>query len=111
LIGSEDSGSSEASRVSCASDDACVAISQKAVRALRRGRRQTPRRGEEGQDQRSRGHKVEHAVDIGWEITVSTVLLSSKQAVPPQEIFEKLLFRMVQNGLVRGKTKTEYYFD
>jgi hypothetical protein len=42
---------------------------------------------------------------------VSTVLLSSKQAVPPQEIFEKLLFRMVQNGLVRGKTKTEYYFD
>jgi hypothetical protein len=42
---------------------------------------------------------------------VSTVLLSSKQAVPPQEIFEKLLFRMVQNGLARGKTKTEYYFD
>jgi hypothetical protein len=44
------------------------------------------------------------------EITVSSVLLSSKQTVPLEEIFEKLLFRMINDGLVRGRTKTKYYF-
>jgi hypothetical protein len=45
------------------------------------------------------------------EITVSTVLLSLKQAVPLEETIRKLLFNMIQDGLLRGKTKTEYYFD
>ena len=45
------------------------------------------------------------------EITVSTVLLSPKQAVPLEETIQKLLFSMIQDGLLRGKTETEYYFD
>ncbi len=45
------------------------------------------------------------------EITVSAVLLSPKQAVPLEETIQKLLFNMIQDGLLRGKTKTEYYFD
>jgi hypothetical protein len=45
------------------------------------------------------------------EITVSTVLLSPKQAVPLEETIQKLLFGMIQDGLLRGKTETEYYFD
>jgi hypothetical protein len=45
------------------------------------------------------------------EVTVSTVLLSPKQTVPLEEIVEKLLFNMIQDGLLRGKTKTQYYFD
>jgi hypothetical protein len=45
------------------------------------------------------------------EITVSTVFLSPKQAVPLEETVQKLLFNMIQDGLLRGKTKTENYFD
>ena len=45
------------------------------------------------------------------EITVSTVLLSPSRAVPLGETIQKLLFNMIQDGLLRGKTKTEYYFD
>lgn len=45
------------------------------------------------------------------EITVSTVLLSPKQTVPLEETMQKLLFSMIQEGLERGKTKTEYYSD
>ena len=45
------------------------------------------------------------------EITVSTVLLSPKRAVPLGEPIQKLLFNMIQDGLLRGETKTEYYFD
>jgi len=45
------------------------------------------------------------------EITVSTVLLSPSRAVPLEETIQKLLFSMIQDGLLRGKTKTEYYFD
>ena len=45
------------------------------------------------------------------EITVSTVLLSPRQAVPLEETMQKLLFSMIQDGLERGKTKTEYYSD
>ena len=45
------------------------------------------------------------------EITVSTVLLSPKQAVPLEETIQKLLFSMIQDGLLRGKTESEYYFD
>lgn len=45
------------------------------------------------------------------EITVSTVLLSPKQTVPLEETVQKLLFNMIQDGLLRGKTKSEGYFD
>jgi hypothetical protein len=45
------------------------------------------------------------------EVTVSTVFLSPKQAVPLEETVQKLLFNMIQDGLVRGKTKTEDYLD
>jgi hypothetical protein len=45
------------------------------------------------------------------EVTVSTVLLSPKQTVPLEETVQKLLFNMIQDGLLRGKTKTEDYFD
>ena len=45
------------------------------------------------------------------EVTVSTVLLSPKQTVPLEEAVQKLLFNMIQDGLLRGKTKTENYFD
>jgi hypothetical protein len=45
------------------------------------------------------------------EITVSTVLLSPKQAVPLEKTIQKLLSNMIQDGLLRGKTETEYYFD
>ena len=45
------------------------------------------------------------------EITSSTVLLSPKQTVPLEETIQKLLFNMIQDGLLRGETKTEYYFD
>jgi len=45
------------------------------------------------------------------EITVSTVLLSPARAVPLGETIQKLLFNMIQDGLLRGKAKTEYYFD
>jgi len=40
------------------------------------------------------------------EATVSTVLLSAKQAVPLQELVEKVLVRMIQDGLLESKTKT-----
>jgi hypothetical protein len=53
--------------------------------------------------------------NIVWEsageVTVSTVLLSPKQTVPLEETVQKLLFNMIQDGLLRGKTKTENYFD
>jgi hypothetical protein len=39
------------------------------------------------------------------------VLLSPKQTVPLEEAVQKLLFNMIQDGLLRGKTKTENYFD
>ena len=42
---------------------------------------------------------------------MATVLLSPKQTVPLEETIQKLLFNMIQDGLLRGKTKTEYYFD
>jgi hypothetical protein len=45
------------------------------------------------------------------EVTVSTVFLSPKQAVPLEETVQKLLFTMIQDGLLRGKTKTEDYLD
>jgi hypothetical protein len=45
------------------------------------------------------------------EVTVSTVLLSPKQTLPLEETVQKLLFNMIQDGLLRGKTKTENYFD
>ena len=45
------------------------------------------------------------------EVTVSTVLLSPKQTIPLEETVQKLLFNMVQDGLLRGKTKTEDYID
>ena len=45
------------------------------------------------------------------EVTVSTVLLSPKQIVPLEETVQKLLFNMIQDGLLRGKIKTENYFD
>jgi hypothetical protein len=45
------------------------------------------------------------------EITVSTVLLSPKQTVPLEETVQKLLLNMIQDGLLRGKTKTENYLD
>ena len=45
------------------------------------------------------------------EVTVGTVFLSSRKAVPLEEIFKKLLFRMIEDGLLRGKTKTKNYFD
>jgi hypothetical protein len=45
------------------------------------------------------------------EVTVSTVLLSPKQTVPLEQNIRKLLFTMIQDGLLQGKTKTEVYFD
>ena len=45
------------------------------------------------------------------EVTVSTVFLSPKQAVPLEETVQKLLFNMIQDGLLRGTTKTEDYLD
>jgi len=39
------------------------------------------------------------------EVTVSTVLLSAKQAVPLQELVEKALVRMIQDGLLESRTK------
>lgn len=45
------------------------------------------------------------------EVTVSTVLLSPTQTVPLEETVQKLLFNMIQDGLLRGKTKTKTYFD
>jgi hypothetical protein len=45
------------------------------------------------------------------EVTVSTVFLSPKQAVPLEETVQQLLFNMIQDGLLRGKTKTEDYLD
>lgn len=56
--------------------------------------------------------QTDHIVwESAGEATVSTVLLSAKQTVPLEEIFEKLLLRMVQSGLLQGKTKTKKYFD
>jgi hypothetical protein len=43
------------------------------------------------------------------EITVSTVLLSLKQAVPLEQTLQNLFFSMIQDGLLRGKTKTQRY--
>jgi hypothetical protein len=40
------------------------------------------------------------------EATVSTVLLSPTQGVPLQELVEKVLVRMIQDGLLESKTKT-----
>ena len=45
------------------------------------------------------------------EATVSAVLLSPRQAVPLEETAQKLLFNMIQNGLLQGKTKTQDYSD
>lgn len=39
------------------------------------------------------------------EITVSTVLLSPKQAVPLEKTIQKLLSNMIQDGLLRGKVE------
>ena len=56
--------------------------------------------------------QTDHIVwELAGEVTVATVLLSSRQAVPLEEIFEKLLFRMIQDGLLRGKINTNNYFD
>jgi hypothetical protein len=44
------------------------------------------------------------------EITVSTLLLSPKQAVPLEETVQNLFFNMIQDGLLRGKTQTRRYF-
>lgn len=56
--------------------------------------------------------QTDHIVwESAGEVTVATVLLSSRQAVPLEEIFEKLLFRMIQDGLLGGKTNTNNYFD
>jgi hypothetical protein len=41
------------------------------------------------------------------EVTVATLLLSAKQVVPLEEIVEKLLFHMIQDGLLEARTKTE----
>ena len=54
------------------------------------------------------GHNV---WELAGEITVSTVLLGPKQVVPLEETIQKLLFNMIQDGLLRGKTKTGFYFD
>ena len=54
------------------------------------------------------GHMV---WESAGEVTVSTVLLSPKQSVPLEETVQKLLFNVIQDGLLRGKTKTEIYFD
>jgi hypothetical protein len=54
------------------------------------------------------GHMV---WESAGEVTVSTVLLSPKQTVPLEETVQKLLFNMIQNGLLEGKTKTEDYLD
>lgn len=45
------------------------------------------------------------------EITVSAALLSLKQTVPVEETIQNLFFNMIQDGLLRGKTKTRRYFD
>ena len=45
------------------------------------------------------------------EITVSTVFLNPIQTVPLEETIQKLLYNMIQDGLLRGETKTEYYSD
>ena len=45
------------------------------------------------------------------EVTVSTVLLNPKQTVPLAETVQKLLSNMIQEGLLRGETKTENYSD
>ncbi|HUB50405.1 MAG TPA: hypothetical protein VMB73_36010 [Acetobacteraceae bacterium] len=45
------------------------------------------------------------------ETTVSTVLLSPRQTVPLEDTVQKLFFNMIQDGLVRGKNKTQYSFD
>ena len=45
------------------------------------------------------------------EITVSTVLLSTKQTAPLEETVRKLLSSMIEDGLLRGKTKIGGYFD
>ena len=56
--------------------------------------------------------QTDHIVwESAGEVAVATVLLSSKQTVPLEEIFEKLLFHMIQNGLLQGKTKTKNYFN
>lgn len=56
--------------------------------------------------------QTDHIVwESAGEVTVASVLLSSRQAVPLEEIFEKLLFRMIQDGLLRGKTNTNNYSD
>lgn len=48
------------------------------------------------------GHMV---WESAGEVTVSTVLLSPKQTVPLEETVQKLLFNMIQDGLLRGKPK------
>jgi hypothetical protein len=54
------------------------------------------------------GHMV---WESAGEISMSTVLLSPKRAVPLEETIQRLLFNMIQDRLLRGKTKAEYYFD
>ena len=41
------------------------------------------------------------------EVTLSTVLLNPARAVPLQEIVEKLLVHMIQDGLLEARTKTQ----
>jgi hypothetical protein len=45
------------------------------------------------------------------EVTVATLLLSPKQAVPLEEIIKKLLFRMIQDGLLGARTKTHFFLN
>ena len=49
--------------------------------------------------------------ELAGEITVSTVFLSPRQTVPLEQTIQKLLFNMIQDGLLRGKIKTEYYSE
>jgi hypothetical protein len=43
------------------------------------------------------------------EVTVATELLSPKQTVPLEEIFEKLLLHMIQDGLPRQGPKPRFF--
>jgi hypothetical protein len=45
------------------------------------------------------------------ELTVSAVLLSLRQTVPLERNVQNLFFSMIQDGLLRGKTKTQGYSE
>jgi hypothetical protein len=44
------------------------------------------------------------------EVTMSTVLLSLRQSVPLEDTVQNLFFTMIQDGLLRGKTRSQRYF-